>query len=292
MHRKFSYILQDTHKIKETAKQMMAEEKIEQIPVIGKDGVIVDVILWTDILGAKRVSKKKKIYQNQVVVMAGGKGTRLDPFTRILPKPLIPVGNKPVIEHIMNSFYRSGFYRFIYTLNYKKEYLKLFLKDNVYSYSIDWIEEEEYLGTAGSLGFLLGKITDTFFVINCDSLIDVDFEKILQWHKKQNAAITIVGCHNEVKIPYGVLEISNGKLERIREKPVHDVIINTGLYIMEPVVLTFIENGKRMDMDELLRIICSRKKVCVYPIYKGWIDIGQLEDYKNTIRMLGEHEGV
>jgi dTDP-glucose pyrophosphorylase len=292
MHRKFYSVSQDTPKIRETVKQIMSDKKIEQIPVLGDEGAIVDVILWTDILGSKKTTKKRETHHNQIIIMAGGKGTRLDPFTRILPKPLIPIGNKPVIEHIMASFHRSGFSHFIYTLNYKKEYLKLFLKENVFSYTIDWIEEEDYLGTAGSLGLLHEKIKDTFFVINCDSLIDIDFEKIFQWHKKQGAAITIVGCHNEVKIPYGVLEIYNGKLERIHEKPVHDFIINTGLYIMEPCVLTYIDAGKRMDMDELLRKVGSERKICVYPIYKGWIDIGQLEEYKNTLRMLGDPEGV
>ena len=292
MHRDFLFVYKGVQKIEEAAKHLMAEKKIEQIPVINKDGIIVDVILWTDVLEAKKNLLPVESRQNQVVIMAGGKGTRLDPFTRIFPKPLIPIGNKPVIEHIMTSFYRYGFYRFIYTLNYKKEYLKIFLKENAFKYVIDWVEEQDYLGTAGSLGLLKAKIEDTFFVINCDSLVDVDFAGILSWHKTQEAAITIVGCHNEVKIPYGVLEMSDGELNRIQEKPVHDVIINTGLYLMEPYVLTYIPTGKKMNMDELIDKIGKEKKICVYPIYRGWIDIGQLEEYKNTIRMLGDIENV
>lgn len=270
----------------------MADRKIEQIPVLDSEGVIVDVILWTDVLGTPKSPEKRESYSNQIVIMAGGKGTRLDPFTRILPKPLIPVGNKPVIEHIMTSFYRRGFDRFIYTLNYKKEYLKLFLRENDFSYSIDWVEEKDYLGTAGSLGLLKEMINETFFVINCDSLTDMDFAKLLHWHKKEGAAITVVGCHNEVKIPYGVLEISNGELANIHEKPVHDVIVNTGLYVMEPGVLAYVETGERLDMDELLKKVGSEEKICVYPIYSGWIDIGQLEEYKKTLRMLETLEDV
>jgi len=292
MHMKFSCISRNVSNIKETAKQIMTEKKIEQIPVLDQEGVMVDVILWTDVLETKKYQQTRENLHNQVVIMAGGKGTRLDPFTRILPKPLIPIGNKPVIEHIMASFHQYGFHRFIYTLNYKKEYLKLFLKENIFPYSIDWVEEEDYLGTVGSLGLLTGKIEDTFFVVNCDSLIDADFTEVLQWHKKQGASITIVGCHNEVKIPYGVLEISNGKLDRIKEKPVHDVIINTGLYIMEPYIVSYIPAGKKMDIDELLSKVGKEKKICVYPIYRGWVDIGQLEEYKNTIRMLGDIESV
>ena len=138
MHRDFLFVYKGVQKIEEAAKHLMAEKKIEQIPVINKDGIIVDVILWTDVLEAKKNLLPVESRQNQVVIMAGGKGTRLDPFTRIFPKPLIPIGNKPVIEHIMTSFYRYGFYRFIYTLNYKKEYLKIFLKENAFKYVIDW----------------------------------------------------------------------------------------------------------------------------------------------------------
>lgn len=268
-------------------KQLVVSKEIEQVPVIDEDGVVVDVILWTDLLQDEDHSESCRIHHdNQVVVMAGGKGARLDPFTKILPKALIPIGNKPVIEIIMEKFYQSGFAKFLYTLNYRKEYLKLFLKENDYPYSIDWVEESEFLGTAGSLSLLRERLQDTFFVTNCDSILDVDFERVLIWHKEYGSALTIVGSHNEIKIPFGVLELNDGKLLKMYEKPVHDVIINTGVYVMEPHVLDYTKYGEPLDMNELIEKVSQEQKVIVYPIYGGWFDIGQWEEYNKTVKAM------
>lgn len=288
MQKQFISVSSDEANIIPRIKDLMIETKIEQIPVLNQDGSIMDVALWTDILEKKQSTPDKQLCSNEIIIMAGGRGTRLDPFTRILPKPLIPIGNKPVIELIMERFYREGFHNFIFTLNYKKDYIKYFLKENPFPYSIDWVEEEEYLGTAGSLSLLKDKIKDTFFVINCDSLLEVDFQKILAWHKEHQAIITVVGSHSEIAIPFGVLELSNGRLVAITEKPVHDVIINTGSYVMEPSVLNYLETGQKMDMDILIHRVLQNETVCVYPIYSGWIDIGQLDEYRNMLKLVGE----
>lgn len=290
MHKKFSYISFAEPEIKEHSKQVMLEAKVEQVPVLNTKGEIIDVILWRDILEESKQLEAKKSYTNQVIIMAGGKGTRLDPFTKILPKPLIPIGNKPIIELIMEKFYSYGFSNFIYTLNYKKEYLKLFLRENKFPYNIDWVEEEDFLGTIGSLSLLKDKIKDSFFVSNCDSLLDVNFANVLKWHKEHKAVITIIGCHNEVKIPFGVLELAEGKVKKIMEKPVQDVIINTGAYVMEPKVISYIPKGKPMDMDKLIDLVLQKAKVSVYPIYSGWFDIGQWEEYKKTVEKMGGWE--
>jgi dTDP-glucose pyrophosphorylase len=287
MKGEFFFVSSNVSNKEEYAKRVMIENKIEQIPILDNNGRILDVILWTDILAGKKQLGYQKFMSNQVVIMAGGKGTRLDPFTKIFPKPLIPIGNKPVIEIIMERFFQYGFHKFIYTLNYKKEYLKLFLKENNFSYSIDWVEEEDYLGTAGSLSLLKGKITETFFVANCDSILDVNFQEILDWHREHEAAITIIGCHNEVKIPFGVLNISNGRLEKILEKPVHDVVINTGVYIIEPHVISYISEGSQIDMNKLIDIVAKKEKISVFPIYGGWFDIGQWDEYKKSVGKLG-----
>lgn len=290
MNKKFiavSYNMPDREK---HIKQLMIDSGVEQIPVLDDNGVIIDVILWTAILGEKKRLPAARLYPNQVVIMAGGEGKRLDPFTRILPKPLIPIGNKPVIEIIMERCYKSGFHKFIYSLNYKKEYIKLFLKENNFPYHIDWIEEPDFLGTAGGLSLLKNKITDTFFVSNCDTLLEIDFKEVLNWHKEHEAAITIVGSHNEIKIPFGVLELSNGGLEKILEKPVHDIIINTGAYVMEPEIISYIPEGKYMDMNELIEIVKKDLNVSVYPIYSGWLDIGQWQEYKKSLKLLGDVE--
>lgn len=291
-HEEFSSILANSYDLEYRARQLMVKNKIEQIPILDKKGVIIDVILWTDILTESEKIEEKHLYPNKVVIMAGGKGTRLDPFTKILPKPLIPIGNKPVIEHIMERFYNSGFHNFIYTLNYKKEYLKLFLTESNFPYSIEWVEEENFMGTVGGLALLKNKIEDTFFIINCDSILEIDFLKVLDWHKDQKAAITIVGCHNEVKIPFGVLELSDSKLQRILEKPVHDVIINTGVYVMEPHIISYMQPSSFMDMNNLIDKVISNEKISVYPVCDGWFDIGQWDDYKKTVKKIGGLDSV
>lgn len=288
MNRNFISIHYKHSNIKQHAKQIMLEHLIERIPLINDKGTIVDVILWRDILGEKKQVDSKQLHPNQVVIMAGGKGTRLDPFTRLFPKPLIPIGDKPVIELIMNKFNESGFSKFIFTLNYKKEYLKLYLMENNLPYKKDWIEEEEFLGTAGSLSLLKDKIAETFFVTNCDTIVDVNYADVLKWHKDQKSIITIIGCHNEINIPFGILQLSNGKLDRMLEKPVHDVIINTGVYVMEPEVLSLIPEGKYLDMNKLIDLYVETEKVSVYPISRGWIDIGRWDEFKKNIKYLEE----
>jgi len=248
--------------------------------VMHKNFVSVDRDI-VDIEGySKKLMLEKKI--EQIPVLDG---------TGVI-KPLIPIGNKPVIEIIMERFYKYGFHKFFYTLNYKKEYLKLFLKENKFPYVVDVVEEDDFLGTAGGLALLKDKIKETFFIVNCDSLLDVNFEEILIWHKEHGAAMTLVGCHNEVKIPFGVLKLSNGRLAKIVEKPVHDIIINTGVYVIEPHVISYIPEGRHIDMNELIETVIEKEKVSVYPIYKGWFDIGQWEEYNKTVEKLQDKEGI
>lgn len=289
MRKEFISLRLGTVDLYEHAKKIMVKNKIEHIPILNDRNVIIDAILWTDLFGVNYLKKKEK-YSNQVVVMAGGKGSRLAPFTKILPKPLIPLGDKPIIEIIMEKFYQYGFYNFIYTLNYKKEYIKLFLKEAGFHFNVEWVEEDDFSGTAGSLYLLKDRLTDAFFVTNCDSILNADFEDILKWHKQQNASLTIVGCHKEVKVPFGVLEINNGSLQNIIEKPIYDVTINTGVYVLEPSVIALIPGGKYMDMDTLIKAVSQKGKVTVYPIHDGWLDIGQWEDYRESIEKLGGFE--
>lgn len=288
MHKDFSTVSSDTQDLMQHIKDIMLKDKLERIPVVNGKGVIEDVVSWTDILGDRSRTSPVTTHSNPVVIMAGGKGLRLDPFTKILPKPLIPIGEKTVIELIMEKYYKYGFCRFKYTLNYKKEYIKIFLRENDFkTYEIGWVEEKESMGTVGSLSLLRDQLKETFFVTNCDSLLDADFGQILNWHKQYDAAITIVGCHNEVKIPFGVLEISDGKLKNMTEKPVHDIIINTGVYVMEPRVLSYIPDGKAMDITELIGLVAKKEKISVYTIFGGWFDIGQWEEYKDSLKQMG-----
>lgn len=285
MNRRYTFLKAESTSLAEEAKELMVAKEIEQLPVLDEEGVVVDVILWTDVVESKHLVAPVQLRTNSVVIMAGGKGTRMDPFTRIFPKPLIPVGEKTIVELIMDQFHKSGFHKFILTLNYKKEYIKIFLQESNMPYSVEWVEEADFMGTAGSLSLLKGKLRETFIVTNCDSLLDVNVSEVLAWHKKQGAAMTVIGCCNEVKIHFGVLELGNGKLQRILEKPTHDVIVNTGIYVMEPHVINYINDGKEEDMDKLIgKLIAAEENVTVYPINSGWLDIGRWDQYKRALR--------
>ena len=287
MFQKFISFFHDEPGKKEKAKEVMLREKIEQIPILDKNYHIVDAVLWTDIFGEKESVKQKQLFANNVVIMAGGKGTRLDPFTKILPKPLIPIDEKPIIEIIMEKLYKCGFHNFVFTLNYKKEYIKLFLRESSFPYNIDWVEENSYMGTAGSLALLKDKVKDTFFVLNCDTILNADYVDILKWHKENNNLMTLVGCHKEIKVPYGILELEHGVLKNFVEKPNYDVIINTGIYVMEPEISYMVPDNKYMDMNILIENVSKRGKVSVYPIHDGWVDVGQWEEYRKSLEEIG-----
>lgn len=291
MHRDFITLSSDLSDFeqKENAKEIIRKYKIDHIPVINARGKVMDVVSFTDFVEEKESSVPQEVLSNHVVIMAGGEGKRLEPYTSVLPKPLLPVNGKPLIEIIMENFYQSGFNRFIYTLNYKKEYIKVFLKENKFPYDISWIQENEFLGTAGSLSLLKDNINETFFVTNCDILFSkIELKNILDWHHKQKASITIIGVHEEVKIPYGVLKVYDGRVKRIDEKPVIDVLINSGLYIIEPHIISKIPKGKRLDMNELIDNISGKEKILVYPIYSGWVDLGKWDDYKNINKFISQ----
>lgn len=272
----------------ERARELVLDEKLYAIPVLDEMDRIVDILAWYDFFDKHpHESHPCEPVGNPVVIMAGGKGERLDPFTKILPKPLIPFGDKPIVEKIMDNFSKHGFVNFILTLNYKKELIKMYLRENQFSYNVEWAEEEEYLGTAGGLGLLRDRIKETFFVCNCDILLENDFKNILLWHKGEKASITLIGCHKEMVIPYGTLEINSGSLKAINEKPTFDLIINTGVYIMEPEVLTFISANERLDMNQLMERALQKKwKVAIYPVCGGWFDLGQWKEYRESLYLL------
>mgnify|MGYP001417898435 CR=1 FL=1 len=285
MNRNFAFLPWKASSRLAAAKELMVSREIEQLPILDEDGVVVDVILWTDVVGGKSSKEPVAMHDNYVVIMAGGKGSRMDPFTRIFPKPLVPIGERTIMEVIMDRFFRSGFRKFILTLNYKKEYIKMFLRECESPYAVEWVEEEDFLGTAGSLSLLKDKLTETFLVANCDSLLDIDTSEVLTWHREHGAAMTVVGCYNEVKIHYGVLEMGEGRLQRLLEKPTHDVIVNTGIYVMEPRLIDYIASEEEMQMDRLISsLIAAGENVCVYPIRSGWIDIGRWDQYKQVLR--------
>lgn len=289
MTTKFISLRADCHDIQKKAKELMQQNLIEHVPVVDDRGIIIDVISWVEYLVDYGSDKNKPLLKNPVIIMAGGKGTRLDPFTKILPKPLIPFGNKPIIEHIMDRFYKNGFNNFILVLNYKKEMIKMYFSENVSSYNLEFVEEDDYLGTAGGLFLLKGRLKDTFIVTNCDTILESDHRNFFEWHNNRKNMMSIVGSHREVTVPYGVLSIKNGSLVEINEKPMFDLFINTGTYVFEPEALNFIHENEYLDMDKLIGRIKSahEDRIGVYPYWGKWLDIGQWDEYKRSLKYLG-----
>ncbi|MDB4794723.1 nucleotidyltransferase family protein [bacterium] len=268
----------------EEAKQLLRDLKLDLIPLLDKNHLVVDFITWTDIEGKSR--PKKNLCGIPVVIMAGGRGARLEPFTKVLPKPLVPIQDKPIIEHIIERFTDFGCSSFYLTVNYKGKILKAYFEELQSDYKVQFIDEQEPLGTAGSLRFLNGKFNQPFFVTNCDIIIKADYKSLYEFHKKGGYDLTLVASAKEYVIPYGTCELnSDGNLSHINEKPKYDFLINTGLYVLNPDLLRLIPKDKFFHITHLIENAKDQgKKVGVFPIDDdAWIDIGQWAEYKKTM---------
>ena len=272
----------------EEAKRLMMTNEIECIPILDQRRRIVSAIWWLDLFEKK--NKNHREIDIPVVIMAGGEGIRLSPFTRILPKPLMPIGDKPIIELIIGKFAEYGCKKFYLSVNYKSNLIKAYFSDFTHDYNITYVEEKKTLGTAGSLYLLRGKIDTTFFVSNSDILIEANYADILEFHKGNNNKITLVSSMKHYTIPYGVCKIeAGGNLIKISEKPEYDFLVNSGMYILEPEVIADIPQNKSYNMPELINdYLKNKKKVGVYPISeKSWLDIGEWEGLQNTLKSFG-----
>jgi len=269
-------------------RKLFLENKISSIPVIGKLGEVVDIIFSDD--SFSDVQDKINTSLNlPVIIMAGGKGTRLEPFTKILPKPLIPIGDKPIIEIIMDNYAKFGMTEFYISINHKAKMIRSYFEDQILTYSINFIEEDQPFGTAGSIKLLENKFTGPCFVSNCDIIIKDDYRSIYNFHQKGQFDLTLVACMQNHQIPYGVCEIeSGGCLNKIIEKPEYNFLVNTGMYILNPSVFKLIPENTLYHITDLISdIMLKGGKVGVYPVSENsWIDIGQWEEYKNVIRHL------
>lgn len=258
-------------------------KKLEILPVLDrKTGKIVDVLTQNKLNKLK--SKKLKKINCSIVVMAGGKGTRLKPYTEVLPKPLLPINKKPAIRHILEKFQKHKPKNFFITVNYKAELLKSYFSETKRSYNIQIISEDKPLGTAGSLYYLKNKIKNRFFLTNCDTLIDTDYYELLNFHKKNKNDITAVVANKIFTIPYGVCEIKNNNFS-LKEKPKLKFKVNVGLYVIESKILKSIKQKRYLDFNTLLNETLRKgDKVGYYEIKdKDWIDVGQMEKYKSFV---------
>jgi dTDP-glucose pyrophosphorylase len=277
----------------EKVRAQMLELKINAVPVVSDDGRVKDVLTWDGVF-AGNVKHHHDRLDAQVVIMAGGKGTRLDPFTRVLPKPLIPMGDKPIIELIMDRFHEYAIKEFYVSVNYKARLIKSYFDEENSPYNIKYIDEDRPLGTIGSLKLVESRLRDPFIVTNCDVLIDVDYAELVRFHREMKADLTMtVSCRHYV-IPYGVCEIENGgHLKSINEKPEYDLLINTGLYVISKKVLSLIPKGRKFDFNELADRLRSRKmRVAVFPVpEKAWVDVGEWAEYQKAVKHLLPGQG-
>ena len=267
------------------AKRYFLLENIAVIPIINKKNKkILRIITPRSLLKKFDKSILKKPNLN-MVVMAGGEGRRLKPFTNIFPKPLVPINNKPVIQYIMEKYSTENDINFYISVNYKSAILKSFFKSIKNNYKIKFIEEAKPLGTAGALTLMKYKSRRPILVTNCDTLIDIDLNDLLNFHRIKKNDITIVSSHKEIRIPYGTCEFDkNNFLKKIIEKPKLNFFVNVGLYVLDPQILKTLPKGKYLDMTDLIsKMKIKKKQVGVYPIEKdAWMDVGQWSEYKKA----------
>ncbi len=267
---KFIYYGEDIN-----ANEYMKTHFITSLPILDKNKNIIE-IKFLD-----KTKSKKESLNIPVVIMAGGKGTRLYPYTQILPKPLIPINDKTITEIIMDHFEEYDCKSFIMIVNYKKEFIKAFFKENEQVRDVHFYDENTFMGTAGGLKLLKNEINETFFMSNCDVLIEEDYSEILKYHKTHKNIITMVCALKKEIFPYGTIETNEkGNVLKLKEKPSFEFLTNTGLYVIEPEFLDFIPDDTFIHITDVIqKCIDEGLNVGVYPIREeSWMDMGQLEE--------------
>lgn len=285
IYQKNPFFLINNNFNKKEAEKILIKKNIDLIPVITKNKKVIDVIYWSKIFG-----KNKNInFDIPTLIMAGGRGTRLKPFTNILPKPLIPLNQKPVIDHIIDNFVISGIKNFYISINKNShQIMKSYFHQKNNKYKIKFIEEKIPLGTAGSIKYLKKNKKD-FFVTNCDVIFDINFNNLYKFHKKNKYDLTVVCSYEENLLSYGVCKLEkNGLLRDIEEKPTFSYLANCGLYLISPKIFKVMPRkiNHSLDMNELISLALKKKfRIGTYIISHGsWYDVGQWKEYKNTLK--------
>lgn len=273
----------------EELENSFTEKKLNVIPIVNNNLELVRYYTWDVVFGNKTFKhsvKSNSLSDIPVVIMAGGKGTRLKPFTDVLPKPLIPIKEKPIMDWIIDEFYRYGAKTFFTTLNYRGKMIEAYYDSIKKDFCIQYVWEDDFYGTAGSLKLLTDKINGTFIVSNCDIIVKADYEEVLKFHKESNAAMTVVSSIQHHQIPYGVIDFGDGGIvSEIKEKPEYTHAINTGVYILEKECLDFIPDGEFFHITHLMeKLISNGSKLVTYPVNeKEYIDIGQWDEYQSAV---------
>lgn len=271
---------------KNIIREKMLRLRAECMPVVDDEGNLVDVYFWSDFFKQSEGEQREKI-DLPVVIMAGGKGTRLKPITNVIPKPLVPVGDKTILEVIMDQFEGIGCKKFYMSVNYKADMMQFYLSQLEHKYDIEFFMEDKPLGTIGSVSLLKGKITTPFFVSNCDSINDQDYRDVYDYHIQNNNDLTIVTMIKTFRIPYGVIETGeNGLMESLKEKPELNYQVNTGVYILNPELIDEIPDGEFFHITHLMEKVKARGgRVGCFPVSENaWHDMGEWPEY---LKMIG-----
>ena len=255
----------------------MLQLGLRHMPVINRDGTILGLSTIEDFLRVAKVD-------NSVFIMAGGLGSRLHPLTEDTPKPMLRLGEKPLLEIVIENFIRSGFHDFFLAVNYRSEIIKEYFGDGrKWGVSIKYLEEKIKLGTAGALNLLQDRPRDAFIVINGDVLTKVNFQTLLEYHSVLQNCATVCTREYDHQIPYGVVEVERCSVRNIREKPCQKYFVNAGVYVLSPESLDFIPPDSPINMTELLEnLLEAGRKVGSFPISEYWIDIGQPSDFERA----------
>ena len=272
----------------DTIKDKMMRLRAECMPVLNEKGDLVNVFFWKDLFLNDKLDARGKI-NLPVVIMAGGKGTRLKPLTNVIPKPLVPIGDKTILEVIMDQFEGIGCKKFYMSVNYKADMMEYYLSQLDHKYDIEFFMEDKPLGTIGSVSLLKGKITTPFFVSNCDSINDQDYRDVYDYHVQNKNDLTIVTMVKSFRIPYGVIETGeDGIMTALREKPELNYQVNTGAYILNPECIDEIPEGEFFHITHLMEKITARGgRVGCFPVSEGsWHDMGEWPEYLKMINVL------
>lgn len=272
----------------DSVRNKMLSLRSECMPVVDKKGELVDVYFWDELFIQTEQQQRKKI-NLPVVIMAGGKGTRLKPLTNVIPKPLIPVGDKTILEVIMDQFESIGCQKFYVSINYKADMIKYYIGQLAHKYDVDFFMEDKPLGTIGSVSLLKGKITTPFFVSNCDSINEQDYRDVYDYHNSNNNDMTIVTMVKNFQIPYGVIETGiDGLMIDLKEKPEHTYMVNSGVYILNPELINEIPENQFFHITHMMEKVKSRGgRVGCFPVSEeSWHDMGEWPEYLKMINVL------
>lgn len=281
MNRRYLYLDEREDRVEKTFFQ---KNKILSVPVLDENKNLTKILFCN----GGYVEYREKI-DVPVVIMAGGKGSRLKPFTTVLPKPLIPINEKTITEHILDRFLKYQCSDYYMILNYKKNLIKAYFQELQLDCKLNFIEEEEFLGTAGGLKLLEGKIETTFILTNCDVLLEANYKKIVEVHRKEKNILTMVCVDKTVEIPYGIINADkNGRITELIEKPSYQIMSNTGFYVIEPEFLDLIPSDEFIHITDVIqRCLDKGEKVGTYLVdEKNWLDMGQFDELNHMKEIL------